>query len=70
MSNESIKANYSDEIMYEMIIQMKDAFKVLIWFLVPLTSVILIINIWKVYEWIYQRKQNKKNKHKNKKLRR
>lgn len=60
ISDNQIKLNYPEQTIFEAILQMKRAFKILIWFLVPLTTTILIINIWKVYEWIYDRKQNKK----------
>lgn len=70
MSDNQIKISYPEQTMYELIIQMKNAFKILIWFLVPLSILIFIINTWKAYEWWYQKKENKKQKQKEKNTKR
>ncbi len=59
MSDNQIKLAYPNQNLYEMIIQMKDVFKVLIWFLVPLSLIIIVINVWKLYKWLYSKRETK-----------
>lgn len=54
----------ADEFVAETLINFKNQSLFLIWFFVPLSILILTINIYLLYQWIYEKQFHKPNKKK------
>lgn len=62
ISDEQYKHIYPDENTLKLVLQVKDSFKILLWFLVPFSILIIPINIYKFYLWIMNKKESKEKK--------
>ena len=65
-SKETIEQNFvNDELLKNLFLQFKSQANIWIWFVLPLTTMILIIDIYKIYIFLYERREIRKNKKRN-----
>lgn len=60
ISDEQYKHIYPDDNTLKMVLQVKESFKITLWFLIPLSVLIIPINIYKFYLWITNKKRIRK----------